>query len=394
MGVHWVLDGATLLVDGRGFDGIRPIGDVVDCGNSATTMRLLTGAAAATGIPIILDGTPSLRRRPMKRIIEPLRLMGVEIDSDNGCAPLRLLERRNPLQAIDHNMPVASAQVKSAILIAGLAAPGVTLINEPGPSRDHTERMLRRMGVAVENLIVRDTASRITRPGFNLPVYTTRMTVQAALRLQPLNDTLPGDISSAAFLIVGALITPGSSICIRNICLNPTRTGLLEVLQSMGAKLVIEVKGEQAGEPCGDIQVGFSELYGTEVSGSTVVRMIDEFPALAIAAAFAVGETKVCEADELRHKESDRITALCEALNLLGVDIQETSDGFRVRGGYKITGGEVAPASDHRLAMSLALVGLAASGPVTVHGAQIIEESFPQFIGVLEGLGSKVRVGQ
>ena len=384
LGVTWELDSNRLLVTGAGLQGLREAGQParqpvsIHCGNSATTLRLLAGAVAAWGVPTILDGSAGLRRRPMRRIVEPLQRMGVAIQAEGDCAPLRISLSNYPLLPLDYRLDVASAQVKSCLLLAGLAAGGPCIVREPGPSRDHTERMLSSMGVQVES-------SRLSNGE-----YQTRL-APASGQLLPLNMILPGDISAASFLIVAALITPGSSLRLVGAGLNPTRTGLLEALQSMGAQIEYSNQTEQGGEPCGDLTVTSSPLIATEVRGDLVVRMIDEFPIFAVAAAYAEGRTLVCDAQELRYKESDRIAALGQELRKLDVDFQDTPDGFTIQGGRPLRGSIVEPHGDHRLAMSLAVAGLAASSPVTVSGAETINESFPGFKDVLIGLGADLQ---
>jgi 3-phosphoshikimate 1-carboxyvinyltransferase len=392
--VAWKLDGTTLTVQGCGLNRLRSPKEALDCGNSATTIRLLAGALAAAGLPAVLDGSPGLRRRPMERIVEPLQAMGVPIEpSDRGTAPLKLTSRppAQPLHPIDYTLPVASAQVKSCLLLAALAADGPTVLREPGPSRDHTERMLRSMRVSVTSEQLSMDNSKAENPGNTL--YITRIVPPREGALRPLRLTLPGDISSAAFLIVAALVTPGSEITLRDVGLNPSRTGLLDALGAMGADLQIVAQNERHGEPVGDLRVRHSRLNATRVNGPLVVRMIDEFPAFAVAAAYARGTTLVSEADELHHKESDRISALCQELCSLGVQASETPDGFIIQGGQALQGGTVQPHGDHRLAMSLAVAGLAAQAPVTVEGAEIIAESFPEFVTILQNFGADLRHG-
>jgi 3-phosphoshikimate 1-carboxyvinyltransferase len=381
LGIAWSVENGALMVHGRGFGGFKKRAPLIDCGNSATTLRLLAGALAACGTATTLDGSPGLRKRPMGRIVEPLRRMGISIQTQDGCAPLGLEGRQGGkrLTALEYILPVASAQVKSCLLLAGLAADGMTVLREPGPSRDHSERMLRAMGVEVEN------RSEAGPPA----VYITRL-VPPVGDLQPLHMKLPGDSSSAAFLVVAAVITPGSEITLRQVGLNPTRTGLLDALGQMGADIQIEAAGEQGGEPLGDLIVRSSPLHGVEISGDLVVRMIDEFPAFAVAAAYAQGETIVRDAQELRYKETDRIAALCHELRSLSVAAEETPDGFIVRGGKPLSGGQVGVYGDHRIAMALAVAGLAAQAPVEIPGAEIIHESFPQFVPILEFLGANV----
>jgi 3-phosphoshikimate 1-carboxyvinyltransferase len=381
--VKWELDGTTLTVLGIGMQSVKPgqvpLSRVLDCGNSATTMRLLAGALAAWGIPATLDGTTALCRRPMGRIVDPLQQMGVNIQSRDGCAPLVLRYSRYPLCAIDYTLSVASAQVKSCLLLAALAAEDATTLVEPGPSRDHTERMLRSMGVSINSS--------------STPVngrFVTRLTPPVPLALEPLSIALPGDFSAAAFLIVAALITPGSRIILHGVGLNPTRTGLLDVLKEMGADIVVTNQAVCGGEPVGDLEVKASPLHAVRVGGDLVVRMIDEFPAFAVAAAYAEGTSVVVDAKELRHKESDRISTLGEELVKLGVSFSETEDGFTIRGGQDITGNIVHSHGDHRLAMSFLAAGLASLSPVTIRDAEIMGESFPGFISLLETLGAEI----
>lgn len=382
--VPWELQGTTLRVEGRGLRRLNSPARPISCGNSATTLRLLAGALAAAGTAATLDGSDGLRRRPMDRIVAPLQAMGVPICASRaGTAPL-VLEARppyRPLAPLHYTLPVASAQVKSCLLLAALAADGETILLEPGPSRDHTERMLKSMGV--------DVVSQ--PPSTSQPCYQTRLTPAPDMALSPLQMRLPGDLSSAAFLIVAALITPGSQITLEGVGLNPTRTGLLDALQQMGAQIEIVHLPEQAGEPVGNLTVTASPLHGIGVSGPLVVRMIDEFPIFAVAAAFAQGETMVSEAEELRHKESDRISKLCQELRTLGAAVEEKPDGFIVSGGRTLRGGTVQAHDDHRLAMALSIAGLGAAAEVTVEGAEIISESFPQFTRCLQALGAEVR---
>ncbi len=283
-----------MIVSGKGLAGFHTPDTFLDCGNSATTVRLLAGALAAGGVTAIIDGSQGLRRRPMNRILEPLGKMGVEITATGGCAPIYLGKSHFPLLALRHELAIASVQVKSCILLAALATKGDTVVVEPGLSRDHSERMLRSMGVPVDSYI--ETQG-------NQKNYITRILPAEAGSLQPLHLCLPGDFSAAAFLIVAACITPGSDLVLRGVGMNPTRTGLLEALLEMGAKIEILSFSEQSGESVGDLHVRYGELTGTVVSGDLVVRMIDEFPIFAVAAAYAHGITDVRDAAELRTKE-------------------------------------------------------------------------------------------
>ncbi len=376
LGVPWALHDTTLTVDSPGPQGWRAPRVPLHCGHSATTMRLLAGALAAAGVPAVLDGSPGLRRRPMRRVTEPLRAMGVPIIDTDGHAPLTLAARPSgqPLRGGTFRLAVASAQVKSALLLAGLAAATPVTVHEPGPSRDHTERLLQGLGL---------------RLAFPAAHTVTLHPPQGPL--PPLRLRLPGDISAAAFVLVAALITPGSQVVIEGVGLNPTRTGLLDALQRMAADLTVEPQGEAYGEPYGRITARYSpQLRGTTIRGDLVVRMIDEFPILAVAAAYAQGPTTVREAAELRHKESDRITALAAGLRALGVPVEEHPDGFTILGRAEVAGGRAHAHGDHRLAMALTVAGLAAHGPVEVLGAGMFRESYPGFVADLQRLGARV----
>ena len=380
LGIQWELDEDRLTIFGEGMQSWSTPRNSINCRNSATTMRLLAGALAATGTAGVLDGSQGLRQRPMSRIIKPLQMMGVPITaSSDGRAPLSLKARpaSRPLHGIDYKLPVASAQVKTAILLAGLTADSATIIREPGPSRDHTERMLASMGAKIDSESCTKEFSITISPLSQRPLSAVRMNI-------------PGDFSSAAFLMVAALITPGSEIKMGNVGLNPTRTGLLDVLRGMGAAIEITNQAEQHGEPVGDLTVRYSHLQGTQVSGSAVVRMIDEFPIFAIAASSADGLTSVRDAIELRHKESDRIAVLCKNLKDLGIEVNELPDGFTIEGGKKISGGRIQAHGDHRMAMAFTVAGLVAASPVSISGAEMIDESFPGFVQSLRTLGAEI----
>jgi 3-phosphoshikimate 1-carboxyvinyltransferase len=388
LGVAWDLNGSVLRVLGGGFTGLVPSQGVINCGNSATTIRLLAGALAAAGIPAVLDGSQGLRRRPMGRIIEPLKAMGVAVegyqehdDMSSLSAPLSFAGR-DPgikLRPIHIHLQVASAQVKTCLLLAALAADGPSVILEPFISRDHSERMLRSMGVDVRCKFVQKVQANVVE-----------LTPLSPLSLQPLNFSIPGDISSASILLVAALLIPGSEITVRDVLLNPTRSGLLDVLISMGADISIVPKGEINGELLGEVTARHSTLQAIQLRAPQVVRMIDEFPVFSIAAAFAEGDSTVQDAHELRHKETDRISVLCAGLRGLGVEVTETQDGFSIKGGTGIQGGVVDPHGDHRLAMAYSIAGLAAVEPVRVKNAEIISESYPGFISTLHNLGGEL----
>ncbi|MGC9400427.1 MAG: 3-phosphoshikimate 1-carboxyvinyltransferase [Anaerolineae bacterium] len=359
-------DATTLSVRGRGLRGRQPPPVPLDCARSGTTLRLLAGVLAGRPFDSVLTGDPQLLRRPMRRITVPLRAMGARIDDTDGHAPLVIHGGR--LHGAEHTLRIASAQVKSALLLAGLTADGATTVHQPGPARDHTERLLQAMGA---DLTV-DGLSVTLRPS----------------PLQPLTFHVPGDLSSAAFLLVAATLLPGSEVTVRGVGLNPTRTGLLDVLTAMGAEITVSPKGKDAGEPLGDLTVQSAALRGAVIEGATVVRMIDEFPALAVAATQATGTTVVREAAELRVKETDRIAVVVDEVRTLGARIEARPDGFVVEGPTRLHGGVVDSHGDHRLAMALTVAGLLADAPVVVRNTACIADSFPGFVDVMTRLGA------
>lgn len=358
-----------LTIHGRGLHGLKPPAEAIDCRNAGTCMRLLAGILAGQQFPIVLDGSEQLRKRPMKRIIAPLEQMGAQIGSEDGRAPLRI--RPGSLQGIRYEMSVASAQVKSAILLAGLYAQDETQVFQPGPARDHTERMLTAMG------------AQVTTEG-------SWITLREGAQLSPLDLTVPGDISSAAFPIIAAAMIPHSNITIANVGCNPTRTGILDMLTSMGAKLQFTNQHVTGGEPTSEVQVSFEALHSTKIWGETVVRGIDELPIWAIAAAQAAGSSTVADAAELRVKEVDRISILAGELRKLGVNINEHPDGFTITGPSRLQAAEVDSHGDHRLGMALAVAGLAADGPVLIQDADCIHDSFPGFVDTMQALGANM----
>jgi 3-phosphoshikimate 1-carboxyvinyltransferase len=385
MGLKYEKDGTTLIIHGKGPEGLHSSPQPIDCGNSATTIRLLAGFLSALGISAVLDGSQGLRKRPMKRILEPLISMGVPIcGSEGGTAPLYLQSRpaRKKLKPIDYILPVASAQVKSTLLFAALAAEDMTRITEPGPSRDHTELMLNSVGIPVRSGEVDNLAG--SRAIEIRPVD--------ALSIAPLNMKIPGDFSSAAFLMVGGLISPGSKIGLQDVGLNPTRTGLLDALQNMGADIQVTAGNSVQNEKTGNLQIESALMHETQIMGPLVVRMIDEFPIFTTAAIFSSGKTVVSEADELRYKESDRIKYLVQEFCSLGALIEEKPDGYIIDGQMGLNGGKVQSHGDHRLAMALAISGLATRGPMTINGAEMISESFPGFLDALTQLGASVKI--
>lgn len=356
-------DAHTLTIHGGSLDAPTESLDFV---NAGTGIRLAAGIMAGQPFESVLDGSEQLRRRPMKRITDPLQAMGADITAVDGRCPLTI--RSAKLRGIRYELPVASAQVKSAVLLAGLFAEGKTQVIQPGPARDHTERMLQSMGADIQ-------------------FDDTQVTLKPGATLQPLNLTVPGDFSSAAFLIVAGLIVPDSDLTLTGINLNPTRTGLLDVLQAMGANLTVTETGTEAGEPVGDIRVQYGDLSGVTIGGETVVRMIDEFPVLMVAALNADGETLVQDARELRVKETDRIAVMAAELRKLGAEIEEREDGFRIVGRQSLNGAVVDGHDDHRVAMSMAIAGLVADEMTVVTDAACAGDSFPGFSQTLSDLG-------
>lgn len=358
----------TLVVHGRGLHSLQEPHDVLYCLGSGTTIRLLAGLVAGQYFLSVLDGTPALKRRPMGRIAEPLKQMGATILARDNDRFLPLVLRGGNLRGIEYALPVASAQVKSAILMAGLFADSPTTISEPAPTRDHTERMFRAMGVEIV-------------PTSN---HTIRLTPPTHLEPQARDLTIPADLSSAAFFIVAALLVPNSRVELANVGLNPGRTGLLDALARMGASVQIENPRDENGEPIGELVVRSADLRGTEISGAEIPRMIDEFPILAVAATQAHGTTRVRDAHELRLKESDRVATVAGELRKMGAQIEEHEDGFTVHGPTKLQGARVFAHKDHRLAMSLAVAALLARGETIIEGWESVADSFPNFEQLLQ----------
>ena len=363
-----------LVVQGRGLDGLQEPHDVLDCGNSGTTIRLLLGLLAGQKFTSFLTGTAQIRRRPMGRVTRPLRGMGADIlGRQNGdYAPLGIRPAR--LRGVEYDMPVASAQVKSCILLAGLYSQGLTVVREPGPARDHTERMLAAMGAPVYVYGRKVTAERPDGP------------------LKPLDITVPGDLSSAAFLLAAGAIVPGSDLTIRDVGVNPTRTGFVDALQAMGAQINYHNERTEGGEPVADLEVCYSELHGATFGGEQIVTMIDELPILAVAASQARGRTVVRDAGELRVKETDRIATTVGELRKLGAKIEPTADGFIIDGPTQLTGAPVEGHEDHRLAMAMTIAGLAAARQTVVYGSHVTADSFPGFEVTLQALGARLSV--
>lgn len=354
-----------LVINGKGLIGLREPENIIDCGNSGTTMRLLCGVLAGQPFRATLTGDESLRSRPMQRIITPLTEMGAKITSEAGYPPLTI-EGGN-LKPIHYKSPIASAQVKSAILLAGLYCDGVTTVQEPDRSRDHTERMLKAQGAEVE-------------------VEDFQVSIRGKANLKPLDITVPGDFSSAASFIVAGIIVADSEILIKNVGINPTRTGLLEILRMMGARIEVENEGEVSGEAVADLYVRHSVLRGVTIGGDLILRAIDEFPILCVAASVAQGITKITGAKELRLKESDRIASMAEELRKMGVSIEELPDGVIIKGRERLRDATVHSHGDHRVAMAMAVAGLVAQGKTIVEDTACIDTSFPGFFEELNKL--------
>ncbi len=385
MGVHIEgPDAGRVRIVGVGVDGLKPPANELDCGNAGTAMRLLMGVMAGQSFTSTLFGDESLSKRPMRRVSGPLEEMGAKIETRNGLPPVQV-HARSKLKAIQFKMPVASAQVKSAVLLAGLYAEGVTEVIEPEITRDHTERMLRAFGVSV------DVERRKTSAGDELVIR-----MQGGQRLRACNIDVPADISSAAFFLVGASISPGSNLLLEHVGVNPTRTGVLDILRLMGANIVLENQRDVGGEPVADLRVRYASLKGLHIPPHLVPLAIDEFPVLFVAAACAQGETIVTGAQELRVKESDRIEVMAQGLTALGITVTTQPDGMRIQGrgnsavmeGQNFAlpvvfqAGTVNSHGDHRIAMAFAMASLRAAGPIQILDTENVATSFPGFVSL------------
>ncbi|MGQ0697371.1 MAG: 3-phosphoshikimate 1-carboxyvinyltransferase [Panacagrimonas sp.] len=362
------LSDTSLRVHGVGLHGLKAPSAPLDLGNSGTSMRLMSGLMAAQKFPTTLIGDESLSRRPMRRVIDPLAKMGARIESNAGMAPLRF-HPVTGLHGISHASKVASAQVKSCILLAGLYAEGRTTVAEPEASRDHTERMLQAFGVKLE-------------------AAHGHAAITGGQKLIGTNIPVPADISSAAFFLMAAAIVPGSDVLLKDVGINPTRTGVIDILLAMGASIELLDPRTLGGEPVADLRVRGQGLRGIAVDPALVASAIDEFPAIFVAAACAEGDTLVTGAEELRVKESDRIQTMVDGLSALGIQAEATPDGARIRGG-QMRGGEIHSHGDHRVAMSFAMAALRASGPISVLDVANVNTSFPGFARLAAGAGLK-----
>jgi len=353
-------------ISGRGKDGLIEPTDVLFSGNSGTTMRLVSGLLAAQSFFSVITGDSSLRRRPMKRILTPLSMMGAEVMGRGGGSLAPLAFSGGALEGIEYDLPVASAQLKSCILIAGLYAEGETTVVSPSESRDHTERMMAAMGADIK------------RDGL-------RVTVRPS-ELKSIDIQVPADISGASFWLVAGAAHPNAQITVKGVGINPSRTGVLDVLDEMGANIRMENVREDGNEPAADLVVESSDLKGIEIGGDIIGRVIDELPVLAMAASQASGRTVIRDAAELRVKESDRISATVEGLHTLGARVVETEDGMIIEGGSKLSGAEVVSHGDHRIAMSMAVAGLVAEGETRIGDSEAADVSYPSFWETLESL--------
>ena len=367
MGIEIEKQDDKVLIHGKGLRGLNSPREILDAGNSGTTTRLIAGILAGQKFISELDGDASLRSRPMKRIMDPLNAMGADIRcrGENNCLPLRIVG--HPLTAIHYTSPVASAQVKSCVLLAGMYADGVTSVTEPFLSRNHTEIMLRSFGADIRS-------------------EGTTVSIRPEPDLLAQDITVPGDISSAAFFIAAGLLTPGSEILLKNVGVNPTRAGILKVCQDMGADITL-LNADYSGEPAADILVRTSSLKGTVIQGADIPTLIDELPIIAVMAAFAGGTTVIRDAAELRVKESDRIAVMTDNLRRMGADVEETEDGMIIHGGRPLHGAVIDPRLDHRVAMSFAVAGTVCEGTMDILDGDCVRISYPDFYKDLYSLG-------
>ena len=358
MGIDIEMENTSVKVKGKGLYGLTAPKEILDCGNSGTTTRLVSGILSAQNFTCVLTGDRSIQKRPMNRIINPLSLMGADIKSNEGFAPLTITG--SSLHGIEYNSPVASAQVKSAILLAGLYADSPTTVTEPAKSRDHTELMLKKLGASL-----------------NIDKYS--VTVNPCKELFASDIDVPSDISSAAFFMAAAILVPNSELILENVGINPTRDGIIRVLKDMGANIEI-INSNDEFEPVADIKVSYSKLHSTTISGDIIPTLIDELPLLAAVASMAEGKTVIKDAAELKVKESNRIKVMCDELSKLGVDVVETEDGMEINGTNKLLGNiTINTNDDHRIAMTFAILGLISEGEIKLDNKNCVEISYPGF---------------
>ena len=362
MGIDIELDNTFVKVHGKGLYGLNCPHEILDCGNSGTTTRLVSGILSAQNFTSVLTGDKSIQKRPMNRIITPLSMMGADIESNDGFAPLTI--KGSKLHGIEYNSPVASAQVKSAILLAGLYASSPTTVTEPAKSRDHTELMLKKFGA-------------------NLTSTKTSVTINPCSELFANDIDVPSDISSAAFFMAAAILVPGSELILENVGINPTRDGIIKVLKDMGANIEI-INRTDSFEPVADIKVAYSKLHATCIGGDIIPTLIDELPLLAALASLAEGTTVIKDAEELKVKESNRIRVMCEELSKLGVDVVETKDGMEIKGADNLKGNvTISTHDDHRIAMTFAVLNLVSDGEIKLDNKNCVEISYPEFFNDL-----------
>lgn len=362
MGIDIELDNTFVKVHGKGLYGLNCPHEILDCGNSGTTTRLVSGILSAQNFTSVLTGDKSIQKRPMNRIITPLSMMGADIKSNDGFAPLTI--KGSKLHGIEYNSPVASAQVKSAILLAGLYASSPTTVTEPAKSRDHTELMLKKFGA-------------------NLTSTKTSVTINPCSELFANDIDVPSDISSAAFFMAAAILVPNSELILENVGINPTRDGIIRVLKDMGANIEI-INRTDSFEPVADIKVAYSKLNATCIGGDIIPTLIDELPLLAALASLAEGTTVIKDAEELKVKESNRIRVMCEELSKLGVDVVETEDGMEIKGADKLKGNvTISTHDDHRIAMTFAVLNLVSDGEIKLDNKNCVEISYPEFFNDL-----------
>ena len=369
MGISVEQNGTSVVVHGKGLHGLTRPSGIIDAGNSGTTVRLLSGILAGQPFDSMITGDASIQKRPMKRVMTPLSQMGASITSvhENGCAPLQI--KGSPLHGIHYLSPVASAQVKSCVLLAGLYADTPTSVTEPAISRNHSELMLRYFGADIQ-------------------CEGTTSTVLPDPRLVGQKVNVPGDISSAAYFIAAALLVPGSEVLLKNVGINPTRDGMLRVVRAMGGDVTLVNENTDGAEPCADLLIRSSSLHATTIEGELIPTLIDELPVIAVLAAFAEGTTVIKDAAELKVKESDRIAVMAENLKRMGADVEPTDDGMVIHGGRPLHGATINPYLDHRIAMSFAVAALAADGETKIQDADCVKISYPGFYTDLEGLGT------
>ena len=369
MGISVEQNGTSVVVHGKGLHGLTRPSGIIDAGNSGTTVRLLSGILAGQPFDSMITGDASIQKRPMKRVMTPLSQMGASITSvhENGCAPLQI--KGSPLHGIHYLSPVASAQVKSCVLLAGLYADTPTSVTEPAISRNHSELMLRYFGADIQ-------------------CEGTTSTVLPDPRLVGQKVNVPGDISSAAYFIAAALLVPGSEVLLKNVGINPTRDGMLRVVRAMGGDVTLVNENTDGAEPCADLLIRSSSLHATTIEGELIPTLIDELPVIAVLAAFAEGTTVIKDAAELKVKESDRIAVMAENLKRMGADVEPTDDGMIIHGGRPLHGATINPYLDHRIAMSFAVAALAADGKTEIQDADCVKISYPGFYTDLEGLGT------